>query len=270
MASLTNVAKKIFGSANIDDKIMSNLRSAMTGLGDDVVRKKEFAAFLKGEKSIAKGMSVQDYISHIESRANNTTSAFITEIDKGPRKFKVTGESRHRGSLDADLLNSRNPGVPTIKDRASIHSKRGTNFNSLMEEPEDLKSIVSGKPHTLEERVDKRIFEQNKKIAEERLSALEKSNNGTLTPQEIKKLGLTGKAQEEHAGIIGELYDNKVSKIKDYATVGDRMVHYQIPQKVAAVGGTAWLVSAMAESKGHMSNSELYGQRSPYGGGGGA
>ena len=40
----------------------------------------------------------------------------------------------------------------------------------------------------------------------------------------------------------------------------------RIPQKAAAIGGTAWLVSSMSGAKGQMSNKELYGQSTPYGG----
>lgn len=46
---------------------------------------------------------------------------------------------------------------------------------------------------------------------------------------------------------------------------GENMGYYKVPQKVAGIGGTAFLVSSMSHSKGSQSNAELYGQQSPYG-----
>lgn len=44
----------------------------------------------------------------------------------------------------------------------------------------------------------------------------------------------------------------------------DKMQAHRVPQKAAVGVGAAWLVSNMAGSKGRQSNSELYGQQTPY------
>lgn len=46
---------------------------------------------------------------------------------------------------------------------------------------------------------------------------------------------------------------------KDMGVI-DTLGFYKVPQKTVAVGGTAWLVSNLASSKGQQSNSQLYGQ----------
>ena len=54
---------------------------------------------------------------------------------------------------------------------------------------------------------------------------------------------------------------NRKSSEKDLMT---SMQYHKVPQAAAAVGATAWLVSKMADSKGQMSNSQLYGQQQSY------
>lgn len=49
------------------------------------------------------------------------------------------------------------------------------------------------------------------------------------------------------------------------ANVLDQMRYHKVPQAAAGIGATAWLVSKMSNSRGQMSNSQLYGQSSPYG-----
>lgn len=60
------------------------------------------------------------------------------------------------------------------------------------------------------------------------------------------------------------LQSAKNAKAKDL-TFGQNMAFKKVPQKVAAGGTTAYLVSRMSSSKGQLSNSELYGQSTPYG-----
>ena len=46
--------------------------------------------------------------------------------------------------------------------------------------------------------------------------------------------------------------------------ISDPMYAHRVPQKAAAVGGTAWLVSSLSNRRGRMSNAELYGQGGGY------
>ena len=48
------------------------------------------------------------------------------------------------------------------------------------------------------------------------------------------------------------------------ATIMDKALAHKIPQKGAVVVGGAWLVNNMSASRGQQSNSQLYGQQTPY------
>lgn len=90
-----------------------------------------------------------------------------------------------------------------------------------------------------------------------------KSMNGTGEADEemLKKLGLK-------KGMSREAFDNaRFDAIKgvngeDFKT-SDWLGYHKVPQKAVGVGGTAWLVSKMASTKGEQSNAQLYGQ-APY------
>lgn len=80
---------------------------------------------------------------------------------------------------------------------------------------------------------------------------------------------LTGKSMDEVGNMsqdslkaeLGAALHRRASN----ATIGDKMGYHKVPQTAVGVGATAFLISKMADSKGQMSNSQLYGQASPYG-----
>lgn len=94
---------------------------------------------------------------------------------------------------------------------------------------------------------------------------------GKMDDKLAGKLGFDNATDPRLSGDAGrqaiqDIYQGKLNNVKHNTTVRDRMGYNKVPQTAAAVGGTAWLVSKMSESKGQMSNSQLYGQSNPYGG----
>lgn len=80
-----------------------------------------------------------------------------------------------------------------------------------------------------------------------------------------KKMGFGGAGDVSEQG-IRDFYQGRLNSVKPETTTRDKMGYHKVPQKAAAVGGTAWLVNQMSQSKGQMSNAQLYGQSQQYGG----
>lgn len=56
----------------------------------------------------------------------------------------------------------------------------------------------------------------------------------------------------------------QLNQQKENITISDKAMYNKVPQKVAAGGMTAWMVSNMSDRRGKQSNAELYGQDTPY------
>jgi cell fate (sporulation/competence/biofilm development) regulator YmcA (YheA/YmcA/DUF963 family) len=74
--------------------------------------------------------------------------------------------------------------------------------------------------------------------------------------EHLKGLGIDA-TNLDKAGIEEALQVKFKERVANPSPI-DKMRHSKVPQAVAGIGATAWLVSRMSESKGQMSNSQLY------------
>jgi hypothetical protein len=93
--------------------------------------------------------------------------------------------------------------------------------------------------------------------------------NTSATWAEIRRMNEV-KSGEAGAEAAAKTQEEAAAAAADTSKAGwwDYAKQHKIPQKVAAVGGLAYVVQHLSSTKGHMSNSELYNQNNPYGGGG--
>jgi hypothetical protein len=75
--------------------------------------------------------------------------------------------------------------------------------------------------------------------------------------------GLTGNSIDDlqSEGSMREALSASLHQRASQANLLDNLGYYKVPQVLAGVGTTAWLVSRLNSSKGQMSNAQLYGQQ---------
>lgn len=135
---------------------------------------------------------------------------------------------------------------------------------------EESKVKTNSKPRTLDEYTSQRVARERAGFESERDRILESFGDGSNADYNktlSKKLGIDDPTKVTSDSINAH-YQSQIDNIKTTSGIGDWMGYNKVPQKTAAVGGTAWLVSNMSQSKGQLSNPQLYSQQQPYGNGG--
>jgi hypothetical protein len=258
-------------------------------LGRDLDRETVEAANMIEKKLSLSGKGLRNTMMDIDKsgtvieKHGNFKVKGMTAEDKAERILEQQGkieanEYRTSGQRFDDILNRRKAFEQSVQDEYSGYNQRvnesaqsrRTSSSKTIDKQLNQKEYKGGKPKTIEQFVDQRISKQTSAINSEAEELRGLLGQGKLTNDQAVKI--TGDKNMTASALTGAHIDayeaNQLAGIKKNATLGDKMIYNQVPQKVAAVGGAAWIVSAMAESKGQMSNSQLYGQSAPYGGGG--
>lgn len=144
---------------------------------------------------------------------------------------------------------------------------------------EQLEQAASAKPKNLYGYANRRAAQQKLEIYNNYNKFSGAIDSGDLDKEALRNIsGATGlKANdiatmaesnpEELKDLLRAGYEKSFNDINTDISMIDRIKYYRVPQKAVTVGVGAYIVQNMSDSRGQMSNGELYGQRQPYGGG---
>jgi hypothetical protein len=261
---------KITGEAGMKDgRRYVNVEGSNTGIPydeihypggdavDQAVKNAEVDAATKAAEKDSSGSTAEDFHKKVEQKAQEQaaggTGATAGAGDTGGAGAGSTGAGDTGGSTE-----TKNETKTNKKDFTSEANARAMKYNKGMIGPNGY--------------IDKKIapeYDVMKKFAGDAETSDEDlaKVHSRLAGSGVMKEGTTA---EQFAKMNPEERLKLVESWKDWRTTspqfGDYIGYHKVPQKTAAVAATAWLVSRMNDSKGHMSNSQLYGQSSPYGG----
>jgi hypothetical protein len=200
-----------------------------------------------------KGIDPNANLGDVRSMAiDDFKAAKEAKLDARQAKKESRRETRRENRQNKNITDDMNFGDIDSPSVASVSGGAASSGPA-----NNVENVISGRATNILDH-NKQRFTPKMEADIEKYSAMVKSGD----TEGLKKMGagmgiegdLTEKGIKEHWG----------SRMAT-PTMGDKMSYHQVPQKLAAVGGTAWLVSNMSGSKGQMDNSQLYGQSKPYG-----
>lgn len=239
--------------ASVNDQIMRE--RAMQKLGADAAPSGrqlvgDYVDGLRNSGTIGN----EDYVA-LRHRAENGRSATDLYDDLVGMEAK-----RQNRAHAVNQAQARRQDVTRVQEAVAESTQPAANTANVMQE-RSFKNARSQSDWT-----QTRIHNETVAIDRDMQRVLDIHNSGKMDDGLAKKLGFDGAADPRLAGDSGQqaiqdIYNAKRNNVKPHTTFGDKMGYNKVPQTAAAVGGTAWLVNQMSQSKGQMSNAQLYGQQ---------
>lgn len=113
------------------------------------------------------------------------------------------------------------------------------------------------------EKVNKYAYDSALRDVNTMSKAYEAGDYGTVEKL-ASRVGIDPKDARNIPAVQEQMANNVVERAQN-PRFSDYMGYHKVPQRGAAIIGTAYLVNNMSDRRGQMSNNELYGQAPPYG-----
>jgi hypothetical protein len=265
---------------NIADNIIETGGKAIAEVGEGIVKsaaseiteaavgsavKKSGGSIAKGTRAKA-GSAVKEamFDSDLKSTVvGNISGAHLSEGEI-TRAYDQVKKSANAEIVErATREQVGNNRIEQIRNAGSRYSNAGAErvTEEVTKKQARANASAGAKPKSLEEYKQRRIGRQMNSLSEEQgniLSTLNSPNDKSVDGL-YKKFGVEHGDKGALSNKVNEHFSNAYGNVKQDTTVGDFMGYHKVPEKAAAVGGTAWLVNKMSASKGKQSNADLYG-----------